>query len=102
MRALSVSAELKECRPRAPRFGSRTFISLCNLRNWAACGYRLASTLSRQSAYWGSTNLLVSLSDPPNPYPLRHNAPADDTNSAEHLPLSPVFLIPSGKGIGSP
>ena len=33
MRALSVSGELKECQLRAPPFGSRTFISLCNLHN---------------------------------------------------------------------
>src|ERR1700730_3730591 len=32
-------------------FGSRVFISLCNLRNSAVCGYRLLSTLSLQSAF---------------------------------------------------
>src|SRR5512133_60590 len=67
MPALSVSAELKEYPPRAPPFGSRTFILLCNLLNWAVGGYPLPSTLSRQSAYWGSTHLLASLSDPPSP-----------------------------------
>src|SRR6476620_4205493 len=73
MRALSESVELKEYPPRAPPFGSRTFISLCNLLNWAVCGYPLPSTLSRQSAYLGSTHLLASLSDPPSPHPLRRD-----------------------------
>jgi hypothetical protein len=75
MRALSVSGELKECQLRAPPFGSRTFISLCNLRNWAACGYRLRSMVSRQFAFWGSTLLLASISDPPSPHPVRRNNP---------------------------
>src|SRR6476660_4695967 len=77
MRALSESAELKECPPRAPLFGSRTLISLFGLLNWAVCGYPLPSTLSRQSAYLGSTHLLASLSDPPSPHPLRRNSTCD-------------------------
>jgi hypothetical protein len=32
MRELSASAELKEYPPKAPLFGSRIFISLCNLQ----------------------------------------------------------------------
>src|SRR6476646_1170897 len=70
MPALFVSAELKEYPPKAPLFGSRTFISLCNLRNWAVCGYPFPSMLSRQSASWGSSHLLDSISAPPSPHPL--------------------------------
>src|ERR1700724_270020 len=75
MLALSGSAELQEYPPGAPPSGSGTFTSLCNMRNWAVCGCPLPSTLSRQSACWGSSHLLAWISDPLSPHPLRRNSP---------------------------
>jgi len=41
---------LKGSLPKALPFGSKIFISLCNLRNWAACGSLFPSTRSLQYA----------------------------------------------------
>ena len=74
----SVSAELKEYQPKAPPFGSRAFISHCNMRNWVVCGYPFPSMPLLRSASWGSTRLPASISKPPTHYPLRRIATRDN------------------------
>jgi hypothetical protein len=59
VRGHSRGEELGEYPPKAPRFGSRTFISPCNLRHWVVCGgtrflrrYRYSAPLRAVHTCW--------------------------------------------------